>query len=141
VLLVLVSGVTTGCGGSGDGWYGAITSLHPLCVGRHAASGDCFEGASSATMSSLTVGECVQVTFRSSASPVETQTSGSSAGLTVEILCGVDLVGERAAVAGQAGWGGVEFLGEEFQGAGDAWAVGLVQGDDDLALGVVDLAA
>ncbi len=72
VVLLLVSGVTTGCGASGDGWYGAITTLHPrLCVGRHEASGDCFEGASPSTMSSLRLGECVRVTFRSSATPGE----------------------------------------------------------------------
>ena len=44
-------------------------------------------------------------------------------------------------VSGQAGWGGVEFIGEEFEGAGDAWAVGPVQGDGDLPGAVVDLPA
>lgn len=67
-VLVFVSGLTTECGGSQDGWYGAITTLQPhLCVGRHAASGACFEGASPTTLSSLRLGECVQVTFRKSA--------------------------------------------------------------------------
>ena len=44
-------------------------------------------------------------------------------------------------VAGHSCWCGVEFFGEELEGAGDSWAVGPVQGDGDRVGGVVDLAA
>src|SRR5659263_259002 len=51
------------------------------------------------------------------------------------------MVGQPAAVPGQACWGGVEFLGQQLEGACHSRAVGPVEGDGDLAGGVVDLAA
>jgi hypothetical protein len=43
-------------------WDGVVTQLQPLCVGRYAATGDCFN-ASPAVVSHLYAGECVEVTF------------------------------------------------------------------------------
>ena len=51
-----------------------------------------------------------------------------------------DLVGDLPVVAGEFGWGGVDLVDQEFEGAGDAGCVGLVDRDGDLGLGVVDLA-
>ena len=45
------------------------------------------------------------------------------------------MVGQRAPVPGQAGRGGVEFLGEQREGVGDSGAVGPVQGDGDPRFG------
>ncbi len=45
-------------------WTGIITQLQPLCVGRYAASGDCFNGPKDAAVrANLHVGECVEVTY------------------------------------------------------------------------------
>ena len=52
-----------------------------------------------------------------------------------------DLVGQCAAVPGQVRRGGVEFLGEQFEGACHPRAVGAVEGDGDRLGGVVDLPA
>lgn len=55
------------------------------------------------------------------------QTSGSV--LCVAGECGswfVDGVGDGAQVAGDVGWGGVDFLEEEGEGAGETWSAGLV---------------
>src|SRR5437867_4392915 len=49
-----------------------------------------------------------------------------------------DAVGDGSGVAGDAGWGVVELLGQVGQGPGQAGAVGAVEGDDDRVLGVVD---
>ncbi len=40
-------------------------------------------------------------------------------------------VGEGAAIAGDVGGVAVDLVGEQVQGAGDAWAVGGVEGDGD----------
>jgi hypothetical protein len=62
LLLLLVFGVV-GCG-AGPDWVGQVSFLSPrLCVARHAAMGDCFEGESASTLASLRIGECVKVTF------------------------------------------------------------------------------
>lgn len=39
------------------------TTCPALCVGRHAAMGECFYGVAAATRSQLHVGECVFVVF------------------------------------------------------------------------------
>jgi len=46
-----------------------------------------------------------------------------------------------AGVGGHDRWGGVEFFGEELEGAGDSWALGPVEGDGDRVGRVVDVAA
>jgi hypothetical protein len=43
-------------------WTGVIIQMYPLCLGRHAATGDCF-GASPKSLMSFTPGDCVQITF------------------------------------------------------------------------------
>ena len=51
-------------------WYGQVTTVHPrLCVGRHAALGDCFVGGPAAQIRTLRVGECVKVVFRPATDP------------------------------------------------------------------------
>ena len=65
-MTVAMFGAVAGCGAHSEtGWYGTVTSLRPLlCVGRHAATGECFV-AGPATVA-VRVGECVRVTFRPS---------------------------------------------------------------------------
>jgi hypothetical protein len=46
-----------------------------------------------------------------------------------------------AGVGGHDRWGGVEFFGEELEGAGDSWALGPVEGDGDRVGRVGDVAA
>jgi hypothetical protein len=54
--------ILAGCAGS-EQWIGQVTTLQPeLCVGRHAAMGDCFE-ANPSVFAHLHVGECVIVTY------------------------------------------------------------------------------
>jgi len=49
---------------------GTVTTLSPrLCVGQHAATGDCFTGADASTLSGLHVGDCVTVEFTLSSGP------------------------------------------------------------------------
>lgn len=68
LVVVILTGsavLTVGCSQhEGDAWTGSVTTISPvLCVGRHAATGHCFHGASKATLASLNVGECVAVVF------------------------------------------------------------------------------
>jgi hypothetical protein len=62
LLLMPVAGA---CGTSGSRtWVGSVTTLSPrLCVGRHAATGDCFV-ASPTLLSGVRAGDCVEVTFK-----------------------------------------------------------------------------
>jgi hypothetical protein len=68
--LLLAATGTAGCGNDDlTSQYGAVSSLNPqLCVGRHAAMGECFTGATPAMLSPLHVGQCVKVTFKISGS-------------------------------------------------------------------------
>lgn len=53
------------CGGAAPhSWVRAVTTLTPrLCVGRYAATGECFTGGPPSQVASLRIGECVEVTF------------------------------------------------------------------------------
>lgn len=61
VLLVLL----TGCS-SKSTMTGIVTTLSAdrICVGRPAASGDCFTGASSTDLRNVKTGDCVKVIYR-----------------------------------------------------------------------------
>jgi hypothetical protein len=49
-------------------WVGAVTTLTPhLCVGRHAALGDCFTTDNSGPVANLQIGDCVVVAFSTNA--------------------------------------------------------------------------
>ena len=45
-------------------WVGTVMTVSPhVCVGRHAAMGDCFVVARPTLLSDVRVGDCVEVTF------------------------------------------------------------------------------
>jgi hypothetical protein len=70
VLMVVASGVAaTGCGSHGTpSMYGTVTTLSPrLCIGAHAATGQCFV-ADRAQLTEVQVGECVKATWQESTS-------------------------------------------------------------------------
>lgn len=69
--LVLVGltagGIVAGCVAHRDSWVGEVTTLSPrLCVGRHDATGACFIARSPQILTTLHIGECVEVSFTSS---------------------------------------------------------------------------
>lgn len=65
-LALAVTAATAGCSGSStQDWYGQVTTLTPrLCVGRHAATGDCFTGGPTDQTAKVKVGDCVHVVFK-----------------------------------------------------------------------------
>jgi hypothetical protein len=57
-------GIIAGCGADSNSRVGQVTTLSPrLCVGRHAATGTCFVAKSPQILTTLHIGECVEVTF------------------------------------------------------------------------------
>ena len=67
VTLVCVGASTltlSACDSNSQQLVGLVTTLSPhLCVGRHSATGKCFDGANSAAVARLHIGECVQITY------------------------------------------------------------------------------
>lgn len=69
VSLCSMAAVLAGCSNS-DQWTGQVTTLGPaFCVGRHAATGECFK-AKPSLIAKLYVGECVMVTYASNSGTV-----------------------------------------------------------------------
>jgi hypothetical protein len=67
--VTIMCAIVAGCSDTQQ-WVGMVTALQPtLCVGRHAALGDCFAGETLAELHKLHVGECVEVTYIPSRKP------------------------------------------------------------------------
>jgi hypothetical protein len=57
-------GIVAGCVAYRDSWVGEVMTLSPrLCVGRHNAAGTCFIAKSPQILTTLHIGECVEVSF------------------------------------------------------------------------------
>lgn len=65
-LAVALAATLTSCSASKEhGWYGQVMTLTPrLCVGRHAATGDCFTGGPAGQVAAVKPGDCVHVVFK-----------------------------------------------------------------------------
>jgi hypothetical protein len=65
-VLLVSAALFSGCA-SREPFIGTVMTLSPsLCVGRHAAMGDCFADVDASTLSGLHLGDCVEVEFTSS---------------------------------------------------------------------------
>jgi hypothetical protein len=62
-VLLVSAALLSGCA-SPEPFVGTVMTLSPnLCVGRHAATGDCFTDVDASSLSRLHLGDCVKVEF------------------------------------------------------------------------------
>jgi hypothetical protein len=62
--VMVVSACGTTDGRQDVHWTGTVTTVSPFCVGRAAAGGACFPDAPAGLVRGLTVGDCVEITGR-----------------------------------------------------------------------------
>jgi hypothetical protein len=75
----------TGCKSADQQWYGQVTLTSPrLCVGRHAALGDCFVGGPRSQVNALHVGQCLHVQFQAG------KDNGPDRLLSVDVVAGAN---------------------------------------------------